>query len=94
MDINFLSENLKLAPPVDFQLVGYFGDEYVRIIEDKSDKLSKLLMDDKESHTIRTGQAFELGEGYAVTPQELDVDGDKVWLNLTKNGEYVDDKII
>ena len=94
MDINYLSENLKLAPPVDFQLIGYFGDEYVPIIEYRSNKLSKLLMDDKESHTIRTGQALELGEGYALTPKQIDVDGEKVWLELTKNGEFVDDQVI
>ena len=51
-------------------------------------------MDDDESYTLRTGESLELGEGYAVTPQQIDVDGNKVWLELTKDGEYVEDKII
>jgi PGF-CTERM protein len=56
--------------------------------------LTKLLMDDDTSYTIRTGEALELEEGYAVTPQQIDVDGNKVWLEITKDGEYLDDAVI
>jgi S-layer protein (TIGR01567 family) len=94
MDANYASENLELLAPVDFQLIGYFGDEYVPIIKYRSNKLSKLVMDDNEPHIIRIDQALELGEGYAVTAKQIDVNGEKVWLELTKNGEFVTDKVI
>ncbi|MCL7414358.1 MAG: hypothetical protein M8353_12230, partial [ANME-2 cluster archaeon] len=93
MNVNYSSTNLEYAGNVDFKMIGYLAEEYVPISADAS-KLSKLLVDDKQSHTIRTGQVYELGEGYAVTAQQVDVDGKKVWLELTKNGEYVADKII
>ncbi|WP_305791979.1 S-layer protein domain-containing protein, partial [Methanococcoides sp. AM1] len=54
----------------------------------------KLLMDDDESYTMRTGQSLELMEGYALTPKQIDVDGNKVWLEITKDGEFVDDAVI
>ncbi|MDO9517884.1 MAG: S-layer protein domain-containing protein [Methanosarcinaceae archaeon] len=77
-----------------YQKICYFGDEYVPIKTNSANKLSKILIDEKNSHTIRSGQSFELGEGYAITPQQIDVNGDKVWLELTKDGLYVNDKII
>ncbi|ADI74590.1 S-layer-related duplication domain protein [Methanohalobium evestigatum Z-7303] len=80
--------------PWTYQKIGFLAEEYVPIVEDEADKLSKLVMDDDTSHTIRTGESLELADGYAITPQQIDVEGDKVWLELTKDGEFVDDKVI
>ena len=77
-----------------YQKIGFFAEEFVPIKTDAANKLSKLLMDEKKSRTVRTGQALELGEGYALTAQQIDVNGDKVWLELSKNGEFVADKVI
>ncbi len=80
--------------PATYEKIGFLAEEYVPIELGKAAKLSKLLIDDDESHTVRTGEAYELAEGYAVTAKQVDVDGNKVWLELTKDGEYVADKII
>ena len=77
-----------------YQKIGFFAEEFVPIKTNASNKLSKLLMDEKKSRTVRTGQALELGEGYALTAQQIDVNGDKVWLELSKNGVFVADKVI
>ena len=77
-----------------YQKIGYFGEEYVPTKSNSANKLSKLLIDEKVTHTLRMGQSFELGEGYAIIPHQIDVDGGKVWLELTKNGSFVSDKII
>ena len=90
LETTTLSEGNALS----FEMVGYLADDYVPIKTGDASKLSKLLLDDKDAHTIRTGQAYELDEGYAVTAQQVDVEGKKVWLELTKDGEYVADKII
>ncbi|AEH60076.1 S-layer-related duplication domain protein [Methanosalsum zhilinae DSM 4017] len=86
--------------------IGFLAEEYVPVSDElltteeaelegtSVDKLSKLLMDTDDSWTLRVGQTLDLEDGYAITPQQIDVDGDKVWLELTKDGEYVDDQII
>ncbi|UGV40371.1 PGF-CTERM sorting domain-containing protein [Methanococcoides orientis] len=79
--------------------IGFLAEEYVVVKEDEEsdasvDTLSKILMDDDESYTMRTGESLELAEGYALTPKQIDVDGNKVWLELTKDGDFVEDKII
>ncbi len=81
-------------PGTGYEKIAFFAVEYVPIESNKAAKLSKLLIDDDESHTIRTGESYELGEGYAVTANQVDVEGAKVWLELTKDGEYVADKIV
>jgi hypothetical protein len=47
-----------------------------------------------ESATISTGESWALREGYTLTPQQIDQDRSKVWIELSKNGNYVADKII
>ncbi|KKH96840.1 hypothetical protein EO95_02650, partial [Methanosarcina sp. 1.H.T.1A.1] len=37
---------------------------------------------------------LDLGEGYAIEAKQVDVDGEKVWLEFTKDGEFIDDEII
>ncbi|AEH60073.1 S-layer-related duplication domain protein [Methanosalsum zhilinae DSM 4017] len=80
--------------PFKYEKIGFLADEYVPIIPGQTDKLSKLLMDSDTRYTLRTGQTLELADGYAITPLQIDVDGNKVWLELTKDGDFLDDKII
>ncbi|MCD4702826.1 MAG: S-layer protein, partial [Methanosarcinaceae archaeon] len=81
--------------PTDYTYskLGLFATEYFAV-DGEADTLSKIIMDVDDSYTMRTGESLELGEGYSLTPQQIDVDGNKVWLELTKDGDFVDDKII
>ncbi len=53
---------------------------------------------DNESKTYATadpiGEIWERWEGYSLTPKDIDLEGDKVWLSLLKNGVSVKDAII
>ena len=77
-----------------FPVIGFFAEEYIPLNEDKADKLAKLVLDSDDKYTIRTGEQLELGEGYTIEAKQVDVDGEKVWLELQKDGEFVDDEII
>jgi S-layer protein (TIGR01567 family) len=77
-----------------FPVIGFFAEEYIPLNEDKADKLAKLVLDSDDKYTIRTGEQLDLGEGYAIEAKQVDVDGEKVWLEFTKDGEFVDDEII
>jgi S-layer protein (TIGR01567 family) len=78
----------------NYSLMGFFAEKYIPINPDKADKLSKLILDSDDKYTIRTGEMLDLGEGYAIEAKQVDVDGEKVWLEFTKDGEFVDDEII
>ncbi|WP_135606589.1 S-layer protein domain-containing protein [Methanococcoides sp. NM1] len=77
----------------EYTKVGFLAEEYFAVDDDVA-TLSKVLLDDDTSYTLRTGESLELEEGYAVTPKQIDVDGNKVWLEITKDGDFVEDKIL
>jgi len=41
-----------------------------------------------------TGDAWELYEGYSLNAKDIDLEGNKVWLSLSKNSVVVDDAIV
>jgi S-layer protein (TIGR01567 family) len=75
-----------------YDKIGFLASEYVPIDQDPG-ILSKLILDSDDKYTLRTGQTLELGEGFAITPKQIDVDGNKVWLELSKDGEFIDDEV-
>jgi S-layer protein (TIGR01567 family) len=84
-----------------YPVIKLFGENYIPLLANKDpiwkshvNKLAELVLDSDEKHTIGTNEQFDLGEGYAVKARQIDVDGKKVWLEFTKDGEYVDDEII
>ena len=96
MNINYSSDNLRKSDDSKFEMIEYFGEEYVPISAGQADKLSKLLINEGDSinYTIKPGYSIELGENYIISLVQIDIDGDKAWLELTKNGVFVDDEII
>ncbi len=84
-----------------YGVIGFFAEEYVPLMaigddlwDSNPDKLAKLLIDDDEKYTLRTGELLDLADGYTLEAKQVDVDGEKVWLEFSKDGEYIDDEII
>jgi S-layer protein (TIGR01567 family) len=77
-----------------FPILGLFAEPYVPVSDSDAGELVKLLMDSDDKYTLRTGSALELASGYALTAKQIDVEGDKVWMELTKDGEFVEDEVI
>ena len=65
----------------NFNLIGFFAEEYVALAnkDDKvfANKVAKLVIDEDEKYTLKTGQSLDLGSGYTVIPKQIDVDGNK-----------------
>jgi len=59
-----------------------------------NEQLSKILMDDNKEITITTSNPLKLGEGYQLAVKSIDTDGNKVYVELTKNVQVVDDKVV
>ena len=77
-----------------YPVIGFFAEEYIPLKSSSADKLAKLVLDSDDKYTVRTGETLDLGEGYSLQAKQVDVDGEKVWLEFDKDGEYVDDEII
>ncbi|MDD4498221.1 MAG: S-layer protein domain-containing protein, partial [Methanosarcinaceae archaeon] len=82
------------AEVFDYPVLGFFAEPYVPINASRPDKLARLLIDDNEIYILRTGKTLELGNGYVLEAKQIDVDGEKVWLEFSKDGEFIDDKTI
>ena len=84
-----------------YPLIDLFGEKYVPLLEESDqiweshvDKLAKLVIDSEGSYNLKTGEKLDLGQGYSLQVKQVDVDGQKVWLEFDKDGQYVDDQII
>jgi len=88
-----------------YQVIGFMADKYfagykANEIIDKGrslindGQLRKVLIDSDDSYTITTGSVLPLEEGYELRIKQIDLDGNKVYLALAKDGEEVDSKVI
>lgn len=56
--------------------------------------ISKILMDTATPATVTTSSPLKLMEGYQIALKAVDVQGNKVYLELSKNGQVVDAKVV
>ena len=78
------------------------ANETVAFLFDKSDnrnlmtndQISKVLVDDDTEQTITSATPLKLEEGYQLAIKSVDDKGNKAHLELTKNGQVVDDEVI
>lgn len=82
-------------------VLGIFGEPFVPLnslygSKDTllSNKMAKLVIDSNTKHTLVVGQNLDLGSGYSLQASEINVNGEKVWLNLQKNGRKIADAIV
>lgn len=59
-----------------------------------SGTISKILIETDDKYTIATGDGLELKEGYVLNVQQVSIEDHKVLLELTKDGNVVDTKVV
>jgi len=50
--------------------------------------------DDDDEHLLRVGESMSLPEGFTLTVQEIDVDGEEAWFTISQDGEQLDDEVV
>ena len=55
---------------------------------------SRILINNANESTIRSGETLKLDEGYELAIKSVDIDGNKAYLELSKDGSVVDSKVI
>jgi S-layer protein (TIGR01567 family) len=58
------------------------------------EQINRILMDDDREITVNEASPLTLEEGYALNIKSIDVAGNKVFLELTKDGQSVDNKVV
>ena len=73
----------------------WMGERYVAI-DGKSNKLAEPLVEfnSTDTKTLTTGEGWDIGGGFTLTAMQIDLDGEKVWLQLSKNGKEIDNEVI
>jgi len=101
--IGFLAERYFAAYNVDItQKMKDAGENATPYLYDKSknrnlmtnEQISKVIEDSDTERTIASASPLKLGEGYQLDVQSIEVDGSKVYVELSKDGAVVDSKVI
>jgi len=74
-----------LADVVKLKNVNQYSSTGVQLIENGSKTYAT---------AYPTGEVWELYEGYSFVPKDIDMNGDKAWLSLLKDGVIVNDAIV
>jgi len=88
-----------------YQVMGFMADKYFAgykandvFDKDRSlindGQLRRVLIDSDAESTITTGSVMPLEEGYELRIKQIDLNGNKVYLALAKDGEEVDSKVV
>ena len=78
-----------------YAIVGWMAEKYIAV-NGKNNKLAKLVYSSSDAHTLKIGEAWDLGEGYSLTAQSIDAKTAprQAWLSLAKNGVKLEDIVI
>ncbi len=87
-----------------FEVMGFMAEKYFAGYPDNDftdslslvsqGQLSKVLIDESDKKSLVSGSSLVMEEGYALSIIEVDVNGDTVYVSLTKDGDEVDDDIV
>jgi S-layer protein (TIGR01567 family) len=84
----------KYKPWGNYTVLGFLGDECVPLKSNDASKFVKLVIDTNDEYTLKSGEKLDLGSGYSLLVKQIDIDGNKVWLELDKDEQYVDYEVI
>ncbi|WNY28878.1 hypothetical protein MmiEs2_10910 [Methanimicrococcus stummii] len=86
-----------------YAVIGFFAEPYVALSKIDTDttltnvsanKIAKLVIDSSDRYTLKTGATLELGEGYSLVVDQIDVDGNKAYIKFMKDGKELNSSIV
>jgi len=89
----------------EYEVIGFMAEKYFAgylasdLIDDRysfldEGQLRQVLVDSDDSQTLAGGSTLSLEEGYELQIKQVDIDGEKVYLGLVKDGEEIDSKVV
>lgn len=88
-----------------YDVIGFMADKYFAGYNSETEftgeasvigegELRRVLMDSDDSRTIASGSVLSLEEGYELRIKQVDLNGNKVYLSLARDGDEVDSKVV
>ncbi len=104
-DTNVQPVDFKFKDWGKYQVIGFMADKYFAGYNNQTafadeasviseGQLRKVLLDSDDSQTIASGSVLPLQEGYELRIKEVDLNGNKVFLALAKDGKEIDSKVV
>ncbi|MDD4497883.1 MAG: S-layer protein domain-containing protein, partial [Methanosarcinaceae archaeon] len=78
-----------------YHTLAWFGTPYIAI-ENDSTQIAPLVFKQggSDEKCLKTGEVWNIGKGYNLSVQQVDVEGDKVWFSLEKDGKELESAIV
>ncbi len=85
--INKAYDDVMIDGATGYNATGWIAEKYVAA-DGRADTLSRLLVELKgdDRKIIAVGEPWDLGEGFTLTADSIDLDGSKVWLSFARDG--------
>jgi S-layer protein (TIGR01567 family) len=108
-DLNYETSPSSVAFQFDdwgrYDVIGFMADKYFAGFNNNTKfadqfsaindgELRKVLVDSKDEKTITTGSVLPLEDGYELRIKQVDINGNKVFLALAKDGKEIDSKVV
>ncbi len=78
-----------------YYMLPWFGKPYIAVENDATQLAAVVCKQGgSDKKTLKSGESWELGKGYTLTVHQVDVDGNKVWFSLYKDGDEIESGII
>jgi len=91
----YSNEGLTVAGDAGYYIEGWMGQRYVAI-DGRADGLCEPLVEFEygDKKTLATGEAWDMGGGFLLEAKQIDLEGNKVWFCLSKNGRELDSEVV
>ena len=78
-----------------YWIEGWMAKEYVAI-DGRADKLCtrRVEFENDDKKTLATGEEWDLGGGFSLTADKINLEGDTVWFSLCKDGKELDYEVV
>ena len=88
-------DGISNEPETCYTIVGWMAETYVGVAG-RADTLAKLLVEFEatDKKTLATGESWDMGGGFSLTAVQIDLECNKVWLQLDKSGTEIDSEVI
>ena len=93
--INKAYDDVTIDGATGYNAAGWIAEKYVAAT-DRADTLSGLLVEFKgdDKKTLAVGEPWDLGAGFTLTAQQIDLEGGKVWFSFARAGVEIASEVI
>ena len=93
--INKAYSDVTIDGATGYNATGWIAGKYVAA-DGRADTLHRLLVEFKgdDKKTLPTGEQWNLGAGFTLTAQQIDLGGSKVWLSFARDGVEIAKDVI